>query len=398
MAEELYVKLWRQLPTDILEENVLRWLPLLARCRLRAVCKRWNTMLVVRPEEPFLLDIPCDAAHEDQLRFCYLHSPVTNTWSHMSLLFVIDFLRGLGGYPAPCKFQIKTYCSDGGLLCLWVKVLNPNVSKSSRDNYHLLVCNPLTRSCKALPPIRNPAGHRLISDLVMHKESSGEYQIFAAASLPNDSDSPLRYSMYDSLSKHWEFVFDLNPERSHWECLEFCSAIIFKGFFYACMREFWYGTNGWVEYFIIKTYDIKNSRISRSVKIDPHPNPKHYFKARDVSFVVSNGHLLLIVQEDLCFNIMKVADFMTSDSVACVSHPRAFHWISDATFEYKNSILFTSDDDGTRRVGVHAFSWSADLEALQPITAAVNRPRLGYHWRYYRKNMKKVNFDMEAII
>ncbi|KAG0627687.1 hypothetical protein M758_2G220500 [Ceratodon purpureus] len=390
MAEELDTKVWSELPAEILE-RVLRWLPFSTLCKFRAVCKYWNTLPTVRAEQPYILDIPCNTKKDyvTCLRYCCLYSPTANTWDFIDLSFLPQRMTQLSSCPCYWTPQIERFCSDGGLLCVWGKLLERDLRYYFSDiipHYTILVCNPLTKRCKLLPPF--DFTYQGSIDLVMKRESSGEYKIFAVALAYTGAPGLyLRHYMYDSASDSWMLLLDLKRDCSDVSLLRFGS-IIFDGVYY-CV------SGGGRQPYDLYAYNIKqNSWIAAGVKIKLNP------KTTRVLFVVSNGRLLLIasiLEEKLYFSINQVdlrrTETMYSPAVY-VSLPANFTWKRGVALAYRDSIIFASESK-CRFMAVDLLSLSADLKELKSITPMSVIPTSE---RYTQTNMANASFDVQATV
>ena len=290
-------------------------------------------------------------------------------------------------------------------------------------DYGFYVVNPVSRRSKFLIAAFECEGYDP-RDIVMRRESSGRYQIFAC---DTSSDSALRVVMYNSGSHTWKVLCKFE-RRMQYEC-----SIVFGGVFYCLLQR---GTR---EIYDLFAYDIaEGAWIAYGVKQDSSKpgsvKIKHFLlrSAHCVSFVVSNGSLHLVASgwDEWKFRAYFSAhklDLSNTETVIASSRcvprdPKSVgtrSWIWGAIFEYGNRLILASD--AKRRVaGVDIFSWAADVaeeyvfdlddlpenspprcnvhrNGLKPIIPLVKRPRLGSNARYYGENMKKVTFDMQAI-
>ena len=99
--EQLDRRVWRSLP-EVMLEQVLRWLPLSAVLRFKAVCKHWNLFLNsvefcnscahTTAEEAYIVFVP---VHVQQLTLCSLYNPFVNKWRHVDLTFLQYVPQGL---------------------------------------------------------------------------------------------------------------------------------------------------------------------------------------------------------------------------------------------------------------------------------------------------------------
>ena len=388
MAEEMDANIWSELPAEILE-RVLRWLPFSALCKLRAVCKYWNTLPTVRAEEPYLLDIPCNTRSDPEVRYCYLYSPTANTWDFIDLSFLPQRMLRLSSCPGYWTPQIERFCSDGGLLCVWGKLLERDLRYYFSDvipHYTLLVCNPLTKRCKLLPQF--DFTYQSSIDLVMKRENSGEYKIFAVAlAYTGEPGMKLRHYLYELASESWKLLMDLKRDCSDVTLLRYCS-IIFDGTYY-CV------SGGGQQPYDLYAYDIKlNSWVAAGVKMKLNP------KTTQVLFVVSNGRLLLIasiLEERLYFSINKV-DLRGTEAMDSSTDffplPANFTWKRGVALAYRDSIILASESK-CRFMAVNLLSLSADLKELKPITPMSVIPTSE---RYRHTSMANTSFDVQATV
>jgi len=167
--QDLDPDLWQHLPDEVLEQ-VLPRLPLEAIFRFRAVCKRWSQFTLSpsfrascrhsTSQTPVLVAM----RSVEDLRLTPVLAWHGKKWRGLGLTFLHQELL-----LAHCD-RITAMGTDGGLLC--VSALN-TISRSV-----ILVCNPLTQSCKLLPPINNPWTIVFRQVIVRVEKPSGHYKIF----------------------------------------------------------------------------------------------------------------------------------------------------------------------------------------------------------------------------
>ncbi|XP_024394599.1 F-box protein At5g49610 [Physcomitrium patens] len=386
MPEELDAKVWSDLPAEILE-HVLRRLPFSTLCKFRTVCKHWNKLPTVCAEEPFLLGIPCNWSWSDRVT-CLRYSPIANKWDIIDL----SFLPALMSPPHVLRSytpHIERFCSDGGLLCLWGKLVAREMLLypfDDGDSYEMLVCNPLTKNFRALPPLN--CLYQSSIDLVMQADSSGKYKIFAVALVyTGERGIRLRHYMYESVSNSWELLLDLKRDCSDVSLLRYCS-IIFKDVYY-CV------SGGDRQQYELHAYDIKQEdwvTVGVKMKLDP--------KTSQVFFVTRGPDLLLmacILEGKWRISITKVDLDITVETIdphCQISLPPTFTWKGGVGFEYLDSIILASKlKDGF--MGVDLLSLSADLQEVRSITPLYVVPTSE---RYRCMIVAKASFDMRATV
>lgn len=390
MVVELDPNVWRELPAEILE-RVLRWLPFSTLCKFRVVSKYWNTLPTVRAEEPYLLDIPCNTRTDPVacLRYCCLYSPTANTWDFIDLSFLPQRMTQLSACPCYWTPQIERFCSDGGLLCVWGKLLERDLRFYFSDiipHYTLLVCNPLTKRCRLLPQF--DFSYQSSIDFVMKRECSGGYKIFAVAlAYTGEPGVNLRHYMYESASDSWTLLLVLKRDCSDVTLLRYCS-MIFDGVYY-------FVSGGGRQPYDLYAYDIEqNSWVAAGLRMMINP------KTTQVFFVVSNRSLLLIasiLEEKLYFSINRVdlrGTEAMNHSADCVSLPANFIWKRGVALAYRDSIILASESK-CRFMAVDLLSLSADLKELRSITPMSVIPTSE---RYTHTSMANVSFDVQATI
>lgn len=171
MASPQYLDpdLWQHLPDEVLEQ-VLPRLPLEAIFRFRAVCKKWH-------------QLPLSPSFRAACMHPTSRTPLLVAMRNVEDLRLTPVLTSQGkrwqGFGLTCLHQallhaqcdrITAIGSDGGLVC--VSALD-TISRSV-----ILVCNPLTQSCKLLPYISSPWTAVFRQVVVRVKKPSGHYRIF----------------------------------------------------------------------------------------------------------------------------------------------------------------------------------------------------------------------------
>ncbi|KAI5069883.1 hypothetical protein GOP47_0016184 [Adiantum capillus-veneris] len=211
------VRIWSSLPEDIIEK-VLAWLPLTSVLRFRAVCRRWNSVLLSgrflsshsksspRRQPCFLL---CTIG-----QFACTYDPSLGKW--LTLL-------------KPTSPGASVIASTGSLLCLGNQVTECRV---------LSVYNPITRSLRHLPEMSKL---RLIHKITMLEDRcNNSYTIVVAGEdglpMPNPHNFSLVTEVFDSRCNAWHAAEDPLPEA------KFGSdpGVWFEGTFY-CLTELPYG-------------------------------------------------------------------------------------------------------------------------------------------------------------
>ncbi|KAJ7527282.1 hypothetical protein O6H91_16G046500 [Diphasiastrum complanatum] len=180
--------IWSNLPQDILV-RVLVFLPLKSLLRLRCVCKRWNYLV----DLPRFVTIRAEIAYQDpwllmfkrqDYRVCRAFDESSRKWHRLALSFL------------PCKVT-DAIATAAGLLCF-----------GTEDPAILIVCNPLTKNWKVLPPMRCEGSRGVIGLMVDRKMNT--YSIIAARHFSHEYD--MKTEVYDSRQNNWKVTGDLPPK------------------------------------------------------------------------------------------------------------------------------------------------------------------------------------------
>lgn len=225
-------RLWRFLPEEILETNVLPHLPIASLCRFRAVSKKWQAWishrdfaarhaLATSPEDYVLITEP-------------KYRPGDNGFSGWDVVDVVnnkvftladDFLAGMEGYRRRIMLA-----ADGGLFLLEYR------NSSEGDDEVFLVCNPVVKSVKLLPHSPGFAAVKTYESVVMSTDRvSMEYEIRA---LHQDEGDFRTYAVeiYESRTGSWRKVEHATAKRSqeYWSSV---SKYVKADVFYRLYRE-----------------------------------------------------------------------------------------------------------------------------------------------------------------
>lgn len=211
------VRIWSALPEDIIEK-VLARLPLTSVLRFRAVCRRWNSVLL---SGSFLSSHSKSSLHRHP---CFLLCTIGQ--------FACTFDPSLGKWLTllkPTSPGASVIASTGSLFCLGNQVTECRV---------LSVCNPITHSLRHLPAMHRL---RLIHKITMCEDRcTNAYTIVVAGEdglpTPNPHNFNLITEVYNSNSNEWHAAEDPPPEA------KFGSdpGVWFEGAFY-CLTELPYG-------------------------------------------------------------------------------------------------------------------------------------------------------------
>ncbi|EFJ29346.1 hypothetical protein SELMODRAFT_410210 [Selaginella moellendorffii] len=176
---------WLHLPLE-LHEKIFALLPIAAITRCRAVCHTWRSILL---SPPFLqhwariaAPIPWFLMFRDHKFRAY--SPALGTWHDIPAVNPSDHALDLTCIVA----------SAGGLLFL------SSQKKKKGSPPLLLVCNPLTKSCRILPGLSRIT---LIYVMGMMESGWNSYKILVAG-VASSSSQELITEIYDSASGGWE--------------------------------------------------------------------------------------------------------------------------------------------------------------------------------------------------
>ena len=201
-AEELSPSLWSSLPTELLE-RVLAYLPFPNLFRLRSVCRRWNSLphcayfRQIRAAAPnqwgaclpvlFCKDATIDMEDEGwNADLWSAFDTASSRWLRLPPLTCLD-----ARHP---KYLVV---GSGGLLCIG--------DFDSTEN--LVVCNPVTRSFRELPPTLGEWAEPDLTAMAIDKHTGG-YRLVLSGNRSFDSNE-LGYrttEVYNSATKSWSIA------------------------------------------------------------------------------------------------------------------------------------------------------------------------------------------------
>ncbi|GLJ24797.1 hypothetical protein SUGI_0474130 [Cryptomeria japonica] len=149
-TSEMDVQVWRKLPAELLM-RVLSHLPTLIMGKFMVVCKSWGTEL-----HQSQLSVPLCLSPAFLIGGLHGHNDYDRPIHHVYLLqslptyplrkLSLDFFAVCGYVVASCK----------SLLCYrsYPEVYILKEARKSTPSYLFSICNPITRTCKRLPPIQ----------------------------------------------------------------------------------------------------------------------------------------------------------------------------------------------------------------------------------------------------
>ncbi|KAK7311936.1 hypothetical protein RJT34_10416 [Clitoria ternatea] len=169
-------------------ERILSWLPTSTFFRLTSVSKRWRSVAAsssfklacsnVPSRDPWFLMVSLSP----NLNQSVIFDSAENTWKRLN-------------HPPLLQQESNTGCmpvaASGGLICY---------RKSSSGN--LIVSNPVTGSCRELPPLHFTPQHEPLNAIVMSTTSKDQFSfkvVLVFGELPN-----LSFKVYSSSSGCWE--------------------------------------------------------------------------------------------------------------------------------------------------------------------------------------------------
>eukprot|EP01018_Ginkgo_biloba_P014336 Gb_03842 [translate_table: standard] len=199
----LDASIWSNLPSDMLE-RVLTHLPVISLVRFRAVCTKFNqvilsnTFLNTRPKSPSsdpwfaVFQTSRSTQFSDQFS---AYDPNLNTWHQIPLSFLPCHVHGLA--------------SAGGLVCCKGEI-NGSLS--------IFVCNPITKQWKMLPLMLKKRLVPVVSMVVQRREFK---IIVAGDDLLPDGHRDLSTEIFCSSTNRWTLSGSIPPQSD----LELGSAI-----------------------------------------------------------------------------------------------------------------------------------------------------------------------------
>lgn len=146
-----------RIPAEILQLKVLPFLPIASLCRLRSVSKNWNTLIsqspefassharASSPEEHVLITVRDDLPFFDNIGGWEVLDVANNKVFTVSHDFLSKYVNQECG-DDHSWIQRKFLAADGGIFFLM------DSDTSEIFNQMLLVCNPILKTAKMLPP------------------------------------------------------------------------------------------------------------------------------------------------------------------------------------------------------------------------------------------------------
>lgn len=211
-------RIWSKLPGVILEA-VLAWLPVAALLKLRCVCKRFNDILYSPTLRATLRRINRPRSVTAWYLFrgegseCAAFNPDADSWCKLPLeaLSLPSSARG-----------IRVVAAAGGLLCV-------------RQGERMIVCNPLSKAWRELPPRQNTWKFPIVG-MVMDTDSDQEYKVVMAGSTTNSSSTGKSHGLvtevYSSRTKTWKLAVEAHPVQHLYQTTAVhCNGVLFSAGF-----------------------------------------------------------------------------------------------------------------------------------------------------------------------
>ncbi|KAG0589926.1 hypothetical protein KC19_1G057600 [Ceratodon purpureus] len=191
-------RIWGNLPVHILE-SILAWLPVSTLLKLRCVCKRFNNILhsptlratlrrINRPRS-----VQAWYLFRGEGRECAAFNPEADSWCKLPLQ-ALNLPSSATG--------IRVVAAAGGLLCL-------------RQGERMIVCNPLSKAWRELPPRQNTWKFPIVG-MVMDTEIEEYVVVMAGSANPNTNGKKhdrLVTEVYSSRSKTWKSIEEDYPAQ-----------------------------------------------------------------------------------------------------------------------------------------------------------------------------------------
>lgn len=166
-------------------ERILSWLPTSTFFRLNSLCKRWKSVSAsasfkracshIPSRDPWFLMVA------PNLNQSVIFDSAESTWKRLN-------------HPPLLQQESNQNCmpvaASGGLICY------------SKLPGSFIVSNPVTGSCRGLPPLHFPPQHQTLNAIVMSTSSTDQLSfkiVLVFGELPN-----LLFKVYDSSSNCWE--------------------------------------------------------------------------------------------------------------------------------------------------------------------------------------------------
>lgn len=201
-SEQINVGNWESLPGDV-HDRIVAALPFQQVLQFRSISKAFQDIL----RRPTFLQ-PRLHRHATEGKFSpmtfYLDS-ATSAWQWLGFDLMSNQWKRLPSLtflatPDANLFKEFLFAGSGGLICADVSK-NPKVEQ-------LIVCNPLTRATRKLPPLNFPR-QPVLMNLLLDKDTNN-YKIIVAGSAKIGSEELSRKTeVYNSITREWKVVDDI---------------------------------------------------------------------------------------------------------------------------------------------------------------------------------------------
>ena len=205
-TEQINVGNWESLPGDV-QDTIVAALPFQQVLQFRSVSKAFQDIL----RRPTFLQ-PRLHRHATEGKFSpmiFFLDSATSAWQWLGFDLISNQWNRLPSLsflatPDANLFKEFLFAGSGGLICVNVSK-NPNVEQ-------LIVCNPLTRAVRKLPPL-NFSRQPVLMNMLLDKDTNN-YKIIVAGSATTGSEELSRKTeVYDSATQEWKVVGDVpGPE------------------------------------------------------------------------------------------------------------------------------------------------------------------------------------------
>ncbi|KAH8947489.1 hypothetical protein BDL97_11G043500 [Sphagnum fallax] len=282
--------LWEDLP-DTLQDCVLARLPLRDLFRCRVVCKRWDAKILC-PKFQKTFDEVLSRVSPCPLGLSYsggdivaAFEPELNCWKRLPS---VAFCGGGSKYT-------RIRAGAGGLLCLIKRHIYDDASSSDssdedeeeEEEDSIVVCNPLTKSWKVLPPTKNKFDEIHVAHMVLD-EHTKVYQIILAGVQHGVSDTISE--IYDSVSNSWRSEDSRLPPNTELATCQRYSSAVCDGILYCVAWDL--GNKGAG----VISYNIKSGVFNDFVYRTPGPQCLQVVDCDEKVFIVVNSNLILELQ------------------------------------------------------------------------------------------------------
>ncbi|CAM6083625.1 unnamed protein product [Calypogeia fissa] len=188
--------LWSTLPDHLLD-SILARLPIQSFFRFRTVCKSWNTHMY----SGSFLEAYAGTPSQGPWFFFFTHDERNHVSTYDSALNKWHKLPLCPPHSNTNPFS----AADGGLVCYFSY---ENGSKS------VVVCNPLTKSCRRLPPLLKTPSKVTMLAMVVDRVTKAYKVVVAGVARVDPGSFQNTAEVYDSQTQSWTTTGNIPPTHT----------------------------------------------------------------------------------------------------------------------------------------------------------------------------------------